>query len=89
MFKLMGKKIIAIVHTFFFCLTDPMKMGSNIRKPCDQVMPKPAYSATDTSKNLEILHVASEKRANIVTDQPAWMHRLICTFVVCMRQNHI
>ena len=61
------------------------------RKPvfgvCDQVRLKPACSATETSKSLEMLDLENRNmilsnRNNKGADQTVWMHRLICSFVV-------
>ena len=68
-------------------------LGCDLRKPVfgvsDQVIPKPACSATETSQNSEILLVASfdndifqYKANNKGADQTVLMCRLVCTFVV-------
>ena len=51
-------------------------------------MLKPVYSASDTTQNVEILPVASFKKANTKgADQTAQMRALVCMFVVCMQQS--
>ena len=73
-----------------------MHIGLDPRNPVvtvsDQVKFKPACSATETSLNLEILHVASlifQIVSDKVTDLTASMHMLVCTFVVQIQQCRV
>ena len=66
----------------------------DVRKPVyrvsDQVRLKPACSATETSYDGEILPVSSLMIANNKgADQPAHPCRLVCAFVVCLRQSPV
>ena len=87
--------------TYHLCLAEGMgyspeayKMSHVTRKPffgvCDQVRLKPACSATETSKSLEILGIDTIRAANNKdADQTARMHRLICAFVVRIWQKQV
>ena len=59
-------------------------MGLDVTKPVsrfsNKVRFKPVFSATETSWNIEISLEASLDM--ILSAQSAWMHRLVCAFVV-------
>ena len=69
--------------------------GPLARKPfgvCDKVRLKPSCSATETSYNIEILHIQFSYLTNPTVnnkgaDQAVYMHRLVCSFVVCVQQS--
>ena len=69
-------------------------MDLDMRKPVyrvsDQVRLKPACSVSETSYDGEILPVLSLMIANNKgADQPAHACRLVCAFVVCLRQSQV
>ena len=70
-------------------------IGFDTRKPAfgvfDWVRLNPAFSATETSKNIKIWHIATStiklyRVNNKGADQTAQMCRLVCAFVVRMQQ---
>ena len=68
-----------------------LEARKHVFRICDQVRLKPACSATETSKNIEILHATSltTKLSKVKSaDQNVWMHRLVFTFAVHM-QLHV
>ena len=53
----------------------------------DMVRLNPACIATETSKYIEILHLASLAIINKGADQTAWMYMLVYAFVIGIEQN--